>query len=202
MSNISRRNRNACVSCPICIPRIPSVHRRGNHRLNSSHCYSITRGPKFMAGGLGWEVVTITPDFTSCYVKLASGCILFPLALLPHFSCLLSSVCLFFYLSPPPPPPPPLPLSPFLYPSSHPLSLFLPLPLLLLSIPSSLSLPLPFFPPSLSLPSSPSPSPLSLTTFPHIPFPILGGTYEIGTGLINLAMWHRGQEMKLKEMNS
>jgi hypothetical protein len=28
-----------------------------------------------------------------------------------------------------------------------------------------------------------------------------GGTYEIGTGLINLAMWHRGQEMKLKEMN-
>jgi hypothetical protein len=29
-----------------------------------------------------------------------------------------------------------------------------------------------------------------------------GGTYEIGTGLINLAMWHRGQEMKLKEMNS
>ncbi|CAI8009235.1 Protein MTSS 1 [Geodia barretti] len=29
-----------------------------------------------------------------------------------------------------------------------------------------------------------------------------GGTYEIGTGLINLAMWHRGQEMKLKEMNT
>ena len=46
------------------------------------------------------------------------------------------------------------------------------------------------FPP----PPSPSPSLHTLTKF-------TGGTYEIGTGLINLAMWHRGQEMKLKEMN-
>ena len=53
------------------------------------------------------------------------------------------------------------------------------------------------------------PHPLSLTpltpfTPPHChlltSWPT-GSTREVGTGLTNLVMWHRGQELKLREMN-
>ena len=40
----------------------------------------------------------------------------------------------------------------------------------------------------------------TLTHTPHL-HTLTGSTRELGTGMTNLVMWHKGQELRLREMN-